>query len=100
MTFADRPRGPRDPAGPLRLYPYDGSGPTLYGTGRFIQCPAVDRYHFDEQGLLEEGGTLYDAIDVTQRSGALPRDDSWQFKALFAASRIPAVAAQVRGGAH
>ncbi|MGK8506876.1 nuclear transport factor 2 family protein [Nocardia asiatica] len=76
--------------GPLRLYPYDDSAPALYGDGRFIQCPAVDRYHFNADGLMEEGETLYDAFDVTQRAGILPRDDSWQFRALLAASKIPA----------
>ncbi|WP_040789543.1 hypothetical protein [Nocardia paucivorans] len=60
------------------------------GNGRFIQCPAVDRHHFNEQGLTEEGETLYDAFDVTQRGGVLPRDDTWQFRALPAASKIPA----------
>lgn len=86
-------------SGALRLFPYDGTAPAIYGNGRFIQCPAVDRYHFDENGLMAEGETLYDAFDVTQRAGILPRDDSWQFKALFAASRItrlPAAAAKVR----
>ncbi|MFI6311063.1 nuclear transport factor 2 family protein [Nocardia fusca] len=77
--------------GPLRLYPYDSSAPVLYGNGRFIQCPAVDRYHFNAEGLMEEGETLYDAFDVTQRGGILPRDDSWQFKALMSASKIPAL---------
>lgn len=77
--------------GPLRPYPYDASAPVLYGNGRFIQCPAIDRYHFNEQGLMEEGETLYDAFDVTQRGGILPRDDSWQFRALPAASKVPAL---------
>lgn len=84
-------------SGALRLFPYDGSGPTIYGNGRFIQCPAVDRYHFDENGLLEEGETLYDAIDCTQRAGILPRDDSWQFKSLFAASRLTRLPGAFRG---
>lgn len=83
-------------SGPLRLYPYDESAPVLYGTGRFIQCSAVDRYHFDENGLMEEGETLYDFLDATQRAGVLPRDDSWQFKALFAASKLPALATDLR----
>ncbi|WP_245662824.1 hypothetical protein [Nocardia vermiculata] len=41
--------------GPLRSYPYDESTPVIYGNGRFVQCPAVDRYHFNAEGLLEEG---------------------------------------------
>lgn len=75
--------------GPLRFHPYDESAPALYGNGRFIQCTAVDRYHFNAQGLMEEGETLYDSFDAMQRGGVLPRDDSWQFRMLFAASRIP-----------
>ncbi|MEV5834459.1 nuclear transport factor 2 family protein [Nocardia sp. NPDC052112] len=78
-------------SGPLRLYPYDDTAPTLYGDGRFIQCPAVDRYHFDHNGLMCEGETLYDAFDVTQRAGILPRDGSWQFRALLGTSKIPAL---------
>lgn len=77
-------------SGPLRLYPYDKSAPTIYGTGRFIQAPAVDRYHFNKDGLMEEGETLYDFLDGVQRAGILPRDDSWQFRTLMAASKIPA----------
>ena len=77
--------------GPLRLYPYDDTAPAIHGSGRFIQCTAVDRYHFDDNGLMEEGETLYDFLDATQRGGVLPRDDSWQFRALMSASRIPAL---------
>jgi hypothetical protein len=81
--------------GPLRLYPYDESAPVIYGNGRFIQCPAVDRYHFNADGLMEEGETLYDFLDATQRGGVLPRDDSWQFRALMAASKLPALLARI-----
>jgi hypothetical protein len=82
--------------GPLRLYPYDDSAPALHGDGRFIQCPAVDRYHFNQDGLMEEGETLYDAFDVTQRAGILPGDGSWQFRALLAAAKLPALANRFR----
>lgn len=77
--------------GPLRLYPYDDTGPVIYGNGRFVQCPAVDRYHFNAGGLMKEGETLYDFLDATQRGGILPRDDSWQFRLLMAASKVPAL---------
>lgn len=83
-------------SGPLRMHPYDDSAPVVYGTGRFIQCPAVDRYHFNEEGLMEEGETLYDLIDGTQRAGVLPRGDSWQFKLLFGASRVPAAVDDIK----
>ncbi|MYR08237.1 nuclear transport factor 2 family protein [Gordonia sp. SID5947] len=77
--------------GPLRLHPYDETAPTIYGNGRFIQAPAVDRYHFNAEGLMEEGETLYDFLDGVQRAGILPRDDSWQFRTLMAASKVPAI---------
>ena len=82
--------------GPLRLYPYNKSAPVIHGNGRFIQCPAVDRYHFNTDRLMEEGETLYDAFDGLQRGGILPRDTSWQFKTIFAASRIPALLSRKR----
>ncbi|MGW8815988.1 nuclear transport factor 2 family protein [Gordonia terrae] len=83
-------------SGALRMYPYDRSAPTIYGDGRFIQAPAVDRYHFDADGLMEEGETLYDFIDAVQRAGIMPRDDSKLVRSLFAASRLPVLARGVR----
>ena len=82
--------------GPLRLYPYDQTAACIHGNGTFLQCPAVDRYHFNQDGLLQEGETLYDTLDGLQRGGVLPRDDSWQFHALFAASKVPAAAAAIK----
>jgi hypothetical protein len=81
--------------GPLRLFPYDKSAPAAYGPGTFIQVPAVDRYHFNEDGLMEEGETLYDALDALQRAAILPRDDSFAFKAIFAATKVPGAARRV-----
>jgi len=82
--------------GPLRLYPYDDIAPAVYGNGRFIQCPAIDRYHFNADGLMEEGETLYDIVDGTQRAGVLPAGDSWQLRMMFGASKIPATVESVR----
>ncbi|MBJ7328624.1 MAG: hypothetical protein JHC95_01935 [Solirubrobacteraceae bacterium] len=82
--------------GPLRMYPYDKSAPAIQGNGRFVQCPAIDRYHFNADGLMQEGETLYDFLDATQRGGVLPADDSWQFKLLMGASKIPAAVQDVR----
>ncbi|WP_238420817.1 nuclear transport factor 2 family protein [Gordonia sp. 'Campus'] len=79
-------------SGPLRMYPYDETAPTIYGDGRFIQAPAVDRYHFNADGLMEEGETLYDFIDAVQRAGLMPRDDSKLIRSLFAASKLPVLA--------
>jgi len=82
--------------GPLRVFPYDESAPAIQGNGMFLQCPAVDRYHFNADGLMQEGETLYDVLDGLQRGGVLPRDDSWQFHTLFAASKIPAAAVKLQ----
>ena len=82
--------------GPLRVYPYDESAPAIQGNGMFLQCPAVDRYHFNADGLMQEGETLYDVLDGLQRGGVLPRDDSWQFHTLFAASKVPAAAVKLQ----
>lgn len=82
--------------GPLRLFPYDDTAPAIHGDGRFIQAPAVDRYQFNADGLMDEGETLYDILDALQRGGVLPRDDSWQLHALFAASKVPAAVSKVQ----
>jgi hypothetical protein len=82
--------------GPLRFFPYDESAPSIHGNGQFIQCPAVDRYHFNEDGLMDEGETLYDSFDVLQRAGILPRDESWQFHTLVAASKVTSTVQRVK----
>ena len=33
------------------------------GNGAFIQCTAVDRYHFTSDHLMHEGETLYDLLE-------------------------------------
>ena len=45
---------------------------------------------------MQEGETLYDVLDGLQRGGVLPRDDSWQFHTLFAASKVPAAAVKLQ----
>ena len=82
--------------GPLRLHPYDDSAPVVYGNGAFLQCPAVDRYHFNAEGLMQEGETLYDLLDGLQRTGILPKGDSWALRGMFGATKIPALAADVQ----
>lgn len=77
--------------GPLRFYPYDESAPAIHGVGTFVQCTAVDRYHFDADGLMYEGETLFDLLDALQSAGVVPADDSWQFKAVARASRLPGI---------
>ena len=83
-------------SGSLRFYPYDGSAPTIHGVGTFVQCTAVDRYHFTRDGLMYEGETLFDLLDATQSAGVLPGDDSATFKLLMSASRLPRFVADVR----
>ncbi|MGV0806594.1 nuclear transport factor 2 family protein [Mycolicibacterium setense] len=82
--------------GTLRLYPYDDTAPALTGKGNFVQSCAVDRYHFNADGLMYFGETLWDFIDVAQSTGMVPRDDSWQFKALMRVSQIPSVVQRIR----
>lgn len=83
-------------SGTLRFYPYDESAPAIHGVGTFVQCTAVDRYHFNADGLMYEGETLFDLLDATQSAGVLPSDDSWLFRALMGASRLPRMAQNAR----
>lgn len=82
--------------GSLRFYPYDDTAPTVHGIGTFVQCTAVDRYHFNSDGLMYEGETLFDLLDALQSAGVVPADDSWQFKTLMQASRVPAIVQKLR----
>lgn len=75
--------------GSLRFYPYDETAPVLHGAGHFVQCAAVDRYHFNADHLMYEGETLFDFIDATQSAGIVPSGESWQFHILMQASRLP-----------
>lgn len=83
-------------SGRLRFYPYDDTAPVLYGLGTFVQCTAVDRYHFNSDGLMYEGETLWDFIDATQSAGILPADDSRLFRAIMGASRFASMAKRAR----
>jgi len=75
-------------SGSLRFHPYDETAPVLHGPGTFVQCAAVDRYHFNAEGRMYEGETLWDFIDATQTAGVMPSSESWVFKALLGASRL------------
>ncbi|CAJ1497003.1 nuclear transport factor 2 family protein [[Mycobacterium] holstebronense] len=83
-------------SGTLRFYPYDESTPAIHGVGTFAQCTAVDRYHFNADGLMYEGETLFDLLDATQSAGVLPSDDSWLFRAPMGASRLPRLVQNAR----
>lgn len=82
--------------GALRFYPYDESAPVLKGVGTFVQCTAVDRYHFNADGLMYEGETLFDLLDATQSAGIVPSGDSWQLRALMKASYVPSALQDLR----
>ncbi len=75
-------------SGTLRFHPYDKNAPALHGNGTFVQCVAVDRYHFDKEGLMYEGETLWDFLDATQSAGVMPSSESWVFRALLGASKL------------
>ena len=75
-------------SGALKFYPYDDSAPVLYGNGTFVQCRAVDRYHFNKEGKMYFGETLWDFLDAAQSAGIMPSDNSWTFKALMGASKV------------
>ncbi|MBL1079629.1 nuclear transport factor 2 family protein [Nocardia sp. 2] len=65
--------------GPLKLHPYDDTAAAIPGNGAFVQCTAVDRYHFNADHLMYEGETLYDLLDAVQTAGLLPAPASGSF---------------------
>lgn len=81
---------------PLRMYPFTASAAALPATGAFMQAPAVDRYHFNADGKLCHGETLWDAFEAMQMSSVLPSDDSLAFKALMRAAGVGALANRLR----
>ncbi len=83
--------------GTLRLYPYDTGASSLTGSGNFVQSCAVDRYHFNADGLMYFGETLWDFMDMAQSVGLVPRDDSPQFKMLMRAAGLPVLIQKARG---
>lgn len=80
---------------PLRVYPFDKDALAIPATGAFMQCPAVDRYHFDGGGRLNKGETLWDGFEAMQMSGVLPSADGLPFRALLAAAQAPALATRL-----
>ncbi|MEV0509253.1 nuclear transport factor 2 family protein [Nocardia tengchongensis] len=69
--------------GPLKLHPYDTDAVSIPGNGAFVQCTAVDRYHFNTDHLMYEGETLYDLVDAVQTAGLLPGPSTSSFKWLM-----------------
>jgi hypothetical protein len=74
--------------GPLKLHPYGDDAIAIPGNGAFVQCTAVDRYHFNADGLMCEGETLYDLLDAVQQAGMLPGPHSRRFKGLMRAAGL------------
>lgn len=97
VSFAIRYYGSGHMSGPLRLHPYDETAATIPGTGAFVQCTAVDRYHFNADGLMYEGETLYDFLEAVQVAGILPGPDKRAFRgALAVANAATAVQTRLR----
>jgi len=96
VRFAVRYIGTGHWDGPLKVYPFDKKSLAIAGTGAFMQCSAVDRYHFNSDRKMCEGETLWDAFDALQMSGLLPNDTSPAFRALTGAARIPAAFKRAR----
>lgn len=98
LSFAIRYYGSGHLVGPLRLHPYDDTAATLPGTGAFVQCTAVDRYHFNADGLMYEGETLYDILEGMQVAGVLPGPGTAAFRrSLAVANLASAVQTKVKG---
>ncbi|GAA4814021.1 hypothetical protein ACFQ0K_05930 [Nocardioides caeni] len=97
MGMAVRYYGSGHLVGPLKLHPYDDTAMTIPGNGAFVQCTAVDRYHFNADGLMYEGETLYDILDAVQTTGMLPAPQSRGFNAMMRTAGLAnAVATRVR----
>ena len=88
LSMAVRYYGSGHLVGPLKLHPYDDSAVTIPGNGAFVQCTAVDRYHFNADGLMYEGETLYDLVDAVQTAGLLPGPGTLGFGVLMKAAGV------------
>ena len=86
VRFAVRYIGSGHWSGPLRFHPYDDTAPAMYGNGDFVQAPAIDRYHFNKEGRLQEGETVFDVMEAGQVVGLLPSGDSWALRTMMNAS--------------
>ncbi|MFF0613613.1 nuclear transport factor 2 family protein [Nocardia tengchongensis] len=85
--------------GPLKLHPYDADAVSIPGNGAFVQCTAVDRYHFNTDHLMYEGETLYDLVDAVQTAGLLPGPSTNSFKWLMRGAALATRAAKTFGRA-
>lgn len=81
---------------PLKMYPFDETAASLPGNGAFMQCSAVDRYYWNADHKLHHGETIWDAFDVLQMSRVFPSADSFQFKLLMNALKVPNAVTRIR----
>lgn len=88
VRFACRYIGTGHWDGPLKLYPFTRDALSIPGCGSFMQCSAVDRYHFNKEGRMYEGETLWDAFDALQMSGLMPNDTSPAFRVMIEAAKL------------
>jgi hypothetical protein len=86
--------------GPLRLHPYDDTAPAIPGSGAFVQCTAIDRYHFNTDHLMYEGETLFDGFDAAQSAGLLPGPRSWRFRTIMRAASAGTAITRARRRVH
>ncbi|MBB5915180.1 hypothetical protein BJY24_004047 [Nocardia transvalensis] len=95
VRFVVRYYGSGHVVGPLKLYPYGGDCVEIPGNGGFVQCTAVDRYHFTPEGLMSEGETLYDLLDALQTAGIAPSAGSRSLRYLLRGAGLATRAAGI-----
>ncbi|MGW4535944.1 nuclear transport factor 2 family protein [Nocardia sp. NPDC004340] len=83
--------------GPLKLHPYGDDAVSIPGNGAFVQCTAVDRYHFNTDHLMYEGETLYDLVDAVQTAGLLPGPKTGSFRWMMRGAALATRAATALG---
>lgn len=57
---------------------------------------ALGRDHFNPNGLMYEGETLWDFINATRSAGIMPSDESWIFRKLIGVSGYLGVVQQLK----
>lgn len=81
---------------PLRMYPFTPGSKGIPGNGAFTQLYPVDRYHFNADGVMSHGETLWDPFDALQIIKALPSDESLVFKSMVKAGSLASHASRLR----
>ncbi|MGW0057467.1 hypothetical protein A5780_38605 [Nocardia sp. 852002-20019_SCH5090214] len=81
---------------PLRMYPFTPGSPAIPGNGKFTQLYPVDRYHFNAEGKMIQGETLWDPIDALQLLRVVPSDTSATFKAMAKVGGVASTAVRLK----